>query len=231
MFYAIKESDKMSTSGGGRCRQRFKIRVSRESRIEKLKAQSLQQKRCTHKHTHTHAHLHVTAQLWFQFQLPLSPGPPFSILYISITALNVARTGGKYDKFRWSKKKYVHIFMYLYLYLCICVFVSYKTKSEAHAHQYRSSGSQAECRLSLSLCVCVCVCLCVLLWHKPIKPRLIGHVKWRNRARTQVWHFIIISTVRIGLRDSFLVWWSINRFSLFLTLSSSLSLSVYSCLL
>jgi len=41
---------------------------------------------------------------------------------------------------------------------------------------------------------CICICISVLLWHKPIKPRLIGHVKWRNRARTQVWHFIIIST-------------------------------------
>jgi len=62
MFYAIKESDKMSTSGGvggcdcGRCRQRLKIRVSRESRIEKLKAQSLQQKRCTHTTIHTLMH-------------------------------------------------------------------------------------------------------------------------------------------------------------------------------
>lgn len=45
------------------------------------------------------------------------------------------------------------------------------------------------------ICICICMCISVLLWHKPIKPRLIGHVKWRNRARTQVWHFIIISTV------------------------------------
>lgn len=107
---------------------------------------------------------------------------------------------------KFSSREYIPLcwlqgIKHIYTCLNTCAFVSYKRKSEAQAHQYRSlSVTEAECRLSLlSLSHSLSLSLSqspslTLLWHKPIKPRLIGHVKWRNRARTQVWHFIIIST-------------------------------------
>lgn len=120
-----------------------------------------------------------------EVQPPYPPSWRFGQLSAHIDHLSV----GKYDKFRGTT---------------IATWKS-EIKKDLRENQKRMHINIG-CEIQDARCTIVYLYLAdsasVLLWHKPIKPRLIGHVKWRNRARTQVWHFIIISTAWLWLYQS-----------------------------